>query len=105
MKRRLANLFISLTLWHVTNLTCCFRSLAIALVNNANGTATVRCDAHCFKALADASGLPVTAGPYKATDLWSAEGNMVVIDVAAGGFNASVPGGGASRIFKLTTSA
>ena len=77
------------------------------LVNNANGTATVTCDTACFKALADASSVPISTGPFKATDLWSTEGNPIVIDVAsvAGGFSAPVAGGGGSRIFKLTASA
>jgi alpha-galactosidase len=83
------------------------KSLAIVLVNNANGTATVTCDTACFKALADASSVPISTGPFKATDLWSTEGNPIVIDVAsvAGGFSAPVAGGGGSRIFKLTASA
>ena len=65
-------------------------------VNNAATEVTVTCDAACFKALADISGIATATG-YTATDLWGKKDTQVKGDT----FSATVPGDGGSSIFKL----
>lgn len=65
-------------------------------LNNGVNATTVTCGAACFERVGLAAGAKVTV-----RDLWDHSD----VGTVTGTFNATVAGGGASAIFKLTPSA